>query len=302
MTINNNKAFRVLIYPLVWMKRLITRNLSRYYPKSFTKYAYKKYIGDKLDIDNPKNLYEKINFIRFYGDTALWSDLTDKYKVRDYVSKCGYANILNELYGHYYKVSDIDFSELPEKFVLKTNNACETNLVVKDKNTINYDEIRKKLYKWLKDDYGRRSGQPHYSKIEPCIIAERYIENDNMSSTSLIDYKFYCFHGKVHYIFVYSDRILNTHKVKKMIYTREWEKLIHKMDPIHDFIEYEVRPESLQYMIEIAEKLSEPFQFVRVDLYEVGAKPIFGEMTFTPGYDSGANKSFFLEMGSLINI
>jgi hypothetical protein len=37
-------------------------------------------------------------------------------------------------------------------------------------------------------------------------------------------------------------------------------------------------------------------------LYEVGAKPIFGEMTFTPGYDSGANKSFFLEMGSLINI
>ena len=67
-------------------------------------------------------MYEKINFIRFYGDTALWSDLTDKYKVRDYVSECGYANILNELYGHYYKVSDIDFSELPEKFVKETNN------------------------------------------------------------------------------------------------------------------------------------------------------------------------------------
>ena len=48
-------------------------------------------------------------------------------------------------------------------------------------------------------------------------------------------------------------------------------------------------------MIEIAEKLSEPFQFVRVDLYEVGAKPIFGEIAFTPGYDSGANKSFFLK-------
>ena len=100
----------------------------------------------------------------------MWSDLTDKYKVRDYVSKCGYANILNELYGHYYKLSDIDFSELPEKFVLKTNNACETNLVVKDKNTINYDEIRKKLDKWLKDDYGRRSGQPHYSKSSPVLL------------------------------------------------------------------------------------------------------------------------------------
>jgi hypothetical protein len=36
-------------------------------------------------------------------------------------------------------------------------------------------------------------------------------------------------------------------------------------------------------MIEIAETLGAPFDFVRIDLYDLPDGPRFGEITFTPG-------------------
>lgn len=42
------------------------------------------------------------------------------------------------------------------------------------------------------------------------------------------------------------------------------------------------RPENLDEMLMIAEKLSEDFPYVRVDLYCVDGKVYFGELTFYP--------------------
>lgn len=46
------------------------------------------------------------------------------------------------------------------------------------------------------------------------------------------------------------------------------------------------KPKSLYKMVDMATKLSGHFPFVRIDFYEVDEKPVFGEMTFTPGFSS----------------
>ena len=300
--LKNNKLFRTLFAPLIYLKRKAIRTLPRIKPQWYVKYAYHSYTGSKLDLKKPKNIYEKINYIRYYGNTRYWSILTDKYKVREYIVKNGFADILNELYFVYDKPKDIKFDLLPNSFVLKTNNSCETNYLIKDKTTINEKKVRLTLKKWLTYDFGKNTGQPHYSKITPKIIAEKYLVNDDKRTDSLVDYKFYCFHGEVHYIFVYSDRIINTHNVKRMIYDKDWNKLVDKMDPKFEQIRTDLKPKSFIYMKKIAEKLSSSFPFVRVDFYEVNSNPVFGEMTFTPGYDSGATEEFMFEMGELIKI
>ncbi|HHX70495.1 MAG TPA: hypothetical protein GX708_20880, partial [Gallicola sp.] len=139
------------------------------------------------------------------------------------------------------------------------------------------------------------------SRIEPLILAEKYlIENGDYNKT-LTDYKFYCFHGKPMYIFVFTERELNSHNTKRMIYNTDWEPLpefINDRLPIAEFIK---RPHSLDKMLKIAESLSEPFPFVRVDFYEIDNKPIFSELTFTPGHGT-AKLSLLQKMGELVDI
>ena len=42
-------------------------------------------------------------------------------------------------------------------------------------------------------------------------------------------------------------------------------------------------PDTFDALCSVAKELAAPFDFVRVDLYDVGGTPYFGEFTFTPG-------------------
>ena len=103
---------------------------------------------------------------------------------------------------------------------------------------------------------------------------------------SLTDYKFYCINGKPKFIQIMADRNPNSHDFKIMIVDTEWQKHPEYCSTFHPLIEAPQKPVSFDKMIEIAEDLAGPFPFVRIDFYEVNKKPIFGEMTFTPGFDT----------------
>jgi hypothetical protein len=301
MNRNIKKILKYSIFsPILLYIRCRDYYFAKYSPLNLVKHQYKSEMGDKLDIEQPSNLYEKINWIKFNTDTSIWSDLTDKLKVRKYIEEKGFKENLNSIYEVFYSVEEVRFDKLPKSFVLKTNNGCGTNIFVEDKEQTDLVKIKKKLAKWLKYDYGFYSAQPHYSKIDPCIIAENYLYQNK--SNSLIDYKFYCFHGSPKYVFVYSDRTPGTHIVTRMLYDMNWRALPEKLDPHFTSRKEFDRPTSFEKMIEMVSRLSASFPFVRVDLYEIDNKPIFGEMTFTPGYDGGSSKAFLIELGSLIDI
>lgn len=291
-----------ILYPALLLKRAYENYLRKHNPPKLMKMTYKNNMGIKLNLDNPKNLDEKVNYMSFYTDTTLWSEMADKVTVREYVIKCGFSEILNDLYGVYDSPEEIDFKELPDKFILKTNHASATNFFVRDKKKVNYEEIIEKYNSWLKMDYGVKTATPHYSRIKPQIIAEKYLLEDNNYNVALTDFKIYCFHGKPKYIFVFSDRITNTHEYSKMIYDTDWKPHPELINKGLKLAEVKSKPKSFKKMMEIASVLSKPFPFVRVDLYEIEGKPVFSELTFTPGHNSAANPEFLNHMGDLIKL
>ena len=199
----------------------------------------------------------------------------DKYKVREFVADTIGEKYLIKLLDVYKSVEEIKYEMLPNQFVIKGTHGCGYNIIVKDKNEINKSEINKKMKKWLREDYSKHSKEMQYKYIEPRLICEEYLED---SSGELIDYKFYCFNGKVEFIQVISERKTN---MSQDFYDLEWNKIDIRDGVKSSNITIE-RPFKLEEMIFIAERLSSKFLFVRVDLYYVNDNIYFGELTFTP--------------------
>lgn len=258
-------------------------------PKKEMERVYKKVFHQMPNIDNPKNLIEKIYWLQLHSDTSLWTKCADKYLVREYLHELGMDQYLPKLYGKWDSANDIDFNQLPDKYILKTNNGCGTCIIVRN-NDKDPDKMRKMLKEWMIVPYGWSGAQIHYTRIKPCIIAEQLLENsakDNVvSPSSLIDYKIWCFNGEPECIFVVYNR--NGHYAKIALYEKDWNVIDNKMIPTEyksvDSKKHIERPKCLEEMLDVAKKLSAPFKEVRVDLYVVEDKPVFGELTFTTGY------------------
>ena len=170
-----NKTIKKLLWPLVWLRRKHDAYLVKHNPEKMFSIWHKRSTGVPLNIDNPKTLDDKIAYMAFRTDTSEWTRLADKVRVREYVEECGYGEYLPKLYGTWEHAEDINFDELPDAFVIKTNNASATNILVRDKSKIDEAAVRKQLDDWLKDDYGYRTCQPHYSRIKPLILAEEFL-------------------------------------------------------------------------------------------------------------------------------
>lgn len=298
-----NQTLKELLWPIIWVRRKHDNYLKKTNPEKLYSIYHKRSTGKHLNIDHPITLNEKIAYMAFRTDTSEWSRLTDKVKVREYVVESGYADHLPVLYGVWEKADGINFSMLPESFVIKTNNASATNILVKNKKIINQEKIRKQLENWLKIDYGYETCQPHYSKIKSLVLAEEFlIDNDTNKKGKLInDYKFYCVNGSPMFVFIYTDRAPNSHDMKRTIYDMNWN--IHQ-----EYLGREAvpgpeisKPISFDLMKEMACKLATPFPFVRVDFYEINGKPVFGEMTFTPGMQEASN-SFLTLLGDKVRL
>lgn len=299
-----NHMFRLLIYPLSFITRKRFVYLSSFYRKHdlrrLASLLYRNAFNRKMDWGNPQNLSEKINWLKFNSDTSMWTRLADKYLVRDYVKECGLSDLLVKFYGVWPDANDINFDVLPDSFVLKTNHGCGTVIIVKDKDGIDRDYIKKQMNDWLKIKYGRIYAEPHYDKIEPMIIAEEYLSNS--TSSSLIDYKVFCIEGKPYAILVCTNRKIGEGSCLTW-YDLDWniKSDMFANQRSQDGIEVH-KPRCLNEMIEAATILSQNHHLVRVDFYVVNNKLYFGEMTFTPrgGYNNNISLKYLEEMGKLI--
>ena len=222
------------------------------------------------------------------SDTTKWTEYSDKYEVRKYIESLGLKDILTECYGVWDRAEDIDFDCLPDKFVVKCTHDCESTIVVNDKSKMNKKEVIDFLNKHLAVRYGYDSCEPHYIYIKPRVMAESLIENDNtsdFSSKTLVDHKIRCIDGKAQYDMVCYDRPLGIgsggdHTVYDLYDIHTWEPMRQYLDYPGTVYKNVPRPENLEEMIEIAEKIAQGFRQVRVDLYNVKGKIYFGEMTF----------------------
>lgn len=258
---------------------------------------YKYHTGNELNLTNPKTFCEKIQWLKLYDSTEIKKQLTDKYLVREWIKEKIGSTFLVDLIGVYKDPKEIDFKKLPNSFVIKCNHGSGYNIIVKNKNEINKKKTIKKLKKWLSEDYSLYSLELQYKNIKPCILIEEYIGDITKSPD---DYKIFCFNGKAHFIEYLTgrDKLLQV-----AFYTPFWERIYFP----YTYPQAEkdiIKPTRLDNMIEIAEKLSKDFSFVRVDFYILPNGDIkFGEMTFTPAAGlCNFPKEMDIEMGNKLEL
>lgn len=297
-----SKSGRILFYPAIkfceWM--------GEHHPVPLVKMRYYAYFHRFPNLKEPKDMNEKLLYLKLYTNTTRWTELADKYRVRNYVKACGLEDYLIPLVGMWTNVEDIDFDSLPRSFIFKANNGVGKSelLMVKDKEQLNIEETKAFLDELLKRKHvGVLSGEPHYVKMKPCIIAEELLPSEE-GEKSPVDYKIYCANGRAEYIWVCSGR--DSTGTAVMTYDREWNPRPDLCVFDSRYREGKVRPkpENLDKMIKVAETLVKPFPFVRLDLYNINGKIYFGEMTFTPlgGMVNFHPQSFLDEMGEKIDL
>ncbi len=270
---------KIKIHKKSKLEKLLARkydpNLSLDDKKYIIEHQFEQAVGYKPNIDNPKSFNEKLQWLKLYNEDPLLTKCADKYLVRDYVKEKIGEEYLIPLLGVWDSPDEIDFDKLPEQFVLKVNWGSGQNIIVKDKSKLDIKEAKAKLKEWLKphSNHYYFGFEWCYKNIQPKIIAEKYIEQID---GNLLDYKIFCNNGNPSFLFVGIDR----HKdLKFNFYDLDFNLLPFKQH--YDVSNKKIpKPECFQEMLNVAKKLSKDFLHARIDLFLIGNKIYFGEITF----------------------
>lgn len=239
---------------------------------------YKKKSGGRIpDLANPRTFSEKLQWYKLNARKPLMEQCADKFAVREYIQSLGYGHLLNDLLGVYDRVQDIDFAALPDRFVIKAAHGSGFNIIVKNKSELNLRHTKRMLKSWLHQNIAWSGREWVYRNMPRRIVIEKYLEDE---TGGLRDYKFYCFNGEPAIMQLEVGRY--TEHNTRNFYDMDWKLLPFGKELPHDPNIKVEKPEMFEEMKKIASDLCKPFQYVRVDLYQVGGKVYFGELTFFP--------------------
>lgn len=256
-------------------------HLGQWLPDSlYLKLLFRLKMGYRLDLKNPKSFNEKLQWLKLYNRKPEYTNMVDKYAVKDYV-----ANIIGNDYiiptiGVWDKPENIVWDSLPDQFVLKTTHGGGSNgvIICKDKTSLDKQKVIKQLNTSLNIDLYRINREWPYKNVPKRIIAEKMITSSS-NTNDLPDYKFFCFDGEVKALFVATDRHTPGEEVKFDFFDADYNHLPFRQ--CHDYARVTPqKPQSFDEMKLLASKLSRGIPQVRVDFYEVEGRPLFGEMTF----------------------
>jgi hypothetical protein len=251
----------------------------RFLPVTYLHWQYRFITGKQLNLTNPKLYTEKLQYLRHvvFPQDPLVIRASDRVAVREMLEEKGLKKYLVPIYGSYDRFEDIPWKQLPKQFVLKCTHASGFNHIVLDKDQVHVPKLKRQFNRWLKQDYGLKTLERHYSPIPRKIIIETYL---GLATSLPIEYKIHVFHGQAKYLYVVTGRGSNIRYTHLLI---NWTPFPGAQFNGWKTAEYPViEPENFKTMVQLAEKLGSPFPFVRVDLYSIKGKIYFSELTFTP--------------------
>lgn len=224
------------------------------------------------------------------GNNSQWALKADKLLVRDFVAQRIGEQYLIPLLGSWENANDIDFDALPDRFILKTNNGCATNVFVHSKADLNRSKAIADLNGALRFPYPDLTAQHHYSLIPPRIIAEQLMVEPGRQS--LTDYKIHCVNGQPVRIYVFCDRDEKTHfNFRVMAFDTDWNEHPEAInEPFRAAPGSIKRPAQLNEMLRCASALAKGEEYARIDFYLIEGKIYFGEITLTP--DTAAHPAY----------
>ena len=248
----------------------------------FLSLLHHKCIGRYPNLIRPVTFNEKILQRNLHPDSRYIA-LTDKLLVREYIArKIGEKHLIPLIAAPDAFTQEV-FDALPDSFVMKANHGSSFVEVVRNKSETSFEKLKKLADQWLLTDFYYIARERHYRMIEPRIFFEKLLLDQ--SGQIPADFKLHCFGGRpgrpIIYILVISDRFGNS--THGDVYDVDWNHLDIAIGDYKRSAAPAPRPPHLQAVLDVAARLCEDFDYVRVDLYAPDDLVYFGELTFTPG-------------------
>jgi hypothetical protein len=254
--------------------------LNKIFNYKLEKIKFHKEVGYQLNLKNPKSYSEKIVWKKINDRNPLLPITADKYKVRSYIKKVLGEEKAKEILIPLLYVTDqpetIPFERLPSAFMVKSNHASGSYIIVENGH-FNKKEMIKTCRRWLKTPYGLEKLEWAYQPIKRKIIIEKLLRDENGKLPK--DFKFHMFHGKCKLVYVIFGKMNNNHSIS--YFDEKWNFLSVKK-PTRPQGPKIKKPKNYEIMLELAEKLAEAFDYIRVDFYNLNGKIYFGELTHYP--------------------
>ena len=277
------------------------KNASRIPDWIYVKAWYKKRTGKTLHLFHPKELNEKMQWLKIHDRNPEFSGMADKANAKKYLEKVIGSQYIIPTLGVWNSFDDIDFAKLPNEFVLKCTHDSGSIVICRDKSSFDVKAAKEKLNDRLSRNYFWSKREWPYKDVKPRIIGEPLLKNADGSP--LVDYKFYCYGGKPRY-FMYSlgeaEHNVRNHKFDMELNSIDYkfkEKAALPVSEIH-------LPDNIGEMISLVEKLCSGIQHIRVDLYNIDGKIYAGELTFFSGAGilNICSKEYSDELASYISL
>lgn len=262
---------------------------------------YRKSFGKWPDLKNPKTFNEKLTWLKLYDHNPIYTTMVDKYEAKKYVADVIGEEYIIPTYGIWDRAEDIDFDSLPDKFVLKATHDSGRVIICKDKSKLDRENAIKEMRASLKRNFYAVTREWPYKNVKPRIIAEQLLESED--ANEIADYKVHNFNGIPEVILVCRDRFRDSGLTEDFFDTN-WVHIDVRRPGHPNAPTLENRPEELDKMLELAEKLSKNYPFMRTDFYCLNNRIYFGEITLYPAsasvpFDPAA---FDITLGSKLNI
>jgi hypothetical protein len=262
-------------------------------------YCFYDFFGYKLNLKHPETYNEKLQWSKLYDRNALYTTISDKYACRGYVEEKIGPQHVKPLLSVCGNIDEIDWSSLPDRFVIKANHGSGWNIFCDDKSSFDVNDARKNLREWLNTNFYRRFREWQYKDISPKILIEPYLEGD--PDLGLIEYQFYCFDGKLEFIQIDVDSNANH---SRLFVDRNWELAPFVIKRLPIFTGHIPKPVNLDEYIHSVETLTQGMPFCRVDAYIYDDRFLISEMTLTPGagFVTFEPKTYDTYFGKLIRL
>lgn len=242
---------------------------------------YKAVLGVAPNLDMPQTFNEKIQWIKLNYRLPVMTVMADKIKAKEYVRDILGSQYIVSLLAVWDDASEIDFSLLPERFVIKCNHNSGLGMCIcRDRERLNEQKARKNIAEGLKEDFYSHNREWCYRDINRMAFAEQFIE-DGTGNGELTDYKFYCFDGEPQYLYI--SHGLENHATATISFLNiDWTFADFGRTDYAPYKSLPQKPKRYLEMLEIARVLAKGFPFIRVDLFETNGKIFFSEFTFYP--------------------
>ena len=279
-TLKISGGIQKLMFKCKILLKVIFTKFYMYFPnlisdKNHAKLLYWCMFGKLPNLKNPKTFNEYLCAEKIKDYKLDYWKYTDKYEAREYVKSVIGDKYLNEVIGIYTSFDDIDFDKMPRQFVMKGTHGSSYNIIVTDKDKLDIKVAAKKYKKWLNENFYFKDREKNYKNIKPRIMVDKFL---SPADGVIEEFKLFCFYGKVRMI---SYNKGEGHNRRTQLYDENWEKLDVKYG--YSGFDVEKLPDNKDELVKLSEELSKPFDFVRVDLYNIDGKIYFSELTFHPG-------------------